>query len=155
MCDAFQSRKEFARRANAFLKCRALVRWEAATAVGFAFSRSEPLGRNAEGARNGFGVAATGRIAIRIREVLDGLVLDADEPSQGAPRGRRICLLHGPAEAFGVRVHAVECVIASVQMCLCFAGRSVCRAGRSERLAKKFSAPRNCGFNRGTDEIFL
>lgn len=100
------------------MKCRALIGRLTATAVGFAFSSSEPLGRNAKGARDGFGVAAAGRIAIRVSEVLDGLVLNADTHSQGAPRGRRICLLHGPAEAFGVRVHAVECVIASVQMCL-------------------------------------
>lgn len=137
------------------MKGRALIDRLFATAVGFAFSSSEPLGGNAEGARNGFCVAAALRVAVWVSQVLDGLVLDADAQSQSAPRGRRFGLLHCPAEAFGVRVHAVECVIASMQMCLCFAGRSFCRAGRSDHLAKKFSAPRNCGFNRGTDEIFL
>jgi len=134
---------------------RALIDWLFATAVGFAFSCREPLGGDAEGARDCIGVATAGGVAIRISQVLDRLVLNADELSQTAPGCRRFGLLHGPAEAFGVRVHAVECVIASVQMCLCFAGRSVCRARRNGCLAKKFSVAGNCGFNRGTDEIFL
>lgn len=109
------------------MKSRALIDRLFSTAVGLAFSSSEPLGRNAKGARDGFGVAAALCVSVRVSQVLDGLVLDANTHSQRAPRGRRLCLLHGPAEAFGVRVHAVECVIASVQMCLCFAGRSFCR----------------------------
>lgn len=137
------------------MKRWALIDGLSTTALGFAFPSREPLSGNAERSRNGFGVPAAGRVAVRVSQVLDGLVLNADALSQSAPGSRRLCLLHCPAEAFGIRVHAVECVIASVQICLCFAGRSFCRAGRSNHLAKKFSVPGNCGFNRGTDEIFL
>lgn len=112
------------------MKCRALIGRRAAVAVGFALAGCEPVGVDAQGARDRFSVPAARGIAVGVSEVLDRLVLNTDALSQGAPRGRRLCLLHGPSEAFGVRVHAVECVIASVQMCLCFAGRSFCRAGR-------------------------